>query len=120
LVILDCFTHGKGDGSAVFSKFYEKDSIRRPYRIIKVNEPARPGKVAEAIYDIHQGLSGDVRFVFESLTGMQDLWEGEDNVLKFYSHSCPRLYELETIAYWIVEKGAHSNRLKAHIKLKAT
>jgi transcriptional regulator with XRE-family HTH domain len=53
--------------------------------------------------------------VFESLTGMQDLWEGEESILKFYSHSCPRLYELETIAYWIIEKGAHSNRLKAHI-----
>ncbi|MGD9009725.1 MAG: cupin domain-containing protein [Desulfobacteraceae bacterium] len=115
LIILDCFTHGKGDGSAVFSKFYEKDGAQWPYRIIKVNEPAKPEKVSEAIYGIHQDLSGDVRFVFESLTGMQDLWEGEDNILKFYSHSCPRLYELETIAYWIVEKGAHSNRLKAHI-----
>ncbi len=115
LIILDCFTHGKGDSSLVFSRFYEKDSVRRPYRIIKVEEPTKPEKVSEAIYGIHQDLSGDVRFVFESLTGMQDLWGGEDNILKFYSHSCPRLYELETIAYWIVEKGAHSSRLKAHI-----
>jgi transcriptional regulator with XRE-family HTH domain len=60
-------------------------------------------------------MKGDVRFIFESLTGMQDLWKGEDHILKFYSHSCPRLYELDTIAYWIVEKGAHSDRLKAHI-----
>ena len=115
LIILDCFTHGKGDGSAVFSKFYEKDGAQWPHRVIKVNEPMLPEKVSEAIYGIHQELSGDVRFVFESLTGMQDLWDGEDSILKFYSHSCPRLYELETIAYWIVEKGAHSNRLKAHI-----
>jgi transcriptional regulator with XRE-family HTH domain len=114
-IILDCFTHGKGDGSAVFSKFYEKDGGHWPCRIVKVNEPSKPFRVSEAIYGIHQELSGDVRLVFESLTGMQDLWEGEDHVLKFYSRSCPRLYELETIAYWIVEKGAHSNRLKAHI-----
>lgn len=115
LTILDCFTHGKGDGSSVFSKFYEKNGAQWPYKIVKVNEPWKPEKVAESIYGIHQTLSGDVRFVFESLTGMQDLWGGEDSVLKFYSHSCPRLYELETIAYWVVEKGAHSNRLKAHI-----
>ncbi len=115
LTLLDCFTHGKGDGSSVFSKFYEKDAAPYPCRIVKVNEPWKPEKVSEAIYRIHQGLSGDVRFVFESLTGMQDLWEGEESVLKFYSHACPRLYELETIAYWIVEKGAHSNRFKAHI-----
>jgi len=115
LTVLDCFTHGKGDGSSVFAKFYEKDGAQWPYQIVKVNEPAKPDKVAEAIYGIHQKLSGDVRFVFESLTGMQDLWEGEESILKFYSRSCPRLYELETIAYWIIEKGAHSNRLKAHI-----
>jgi transcriptional regulator with XRE-family HTH domain len=46
---------------------------------------------------------------------MQDLWEGEEHILKFYSRSCPKLYELDTIAYWIIEKGAHSNTLKAHI-----
>jgi KaiC/GvpD/RAD55 family RecA-like ATPase len=28
LTILDCFTHGKGDGSEVFSKFYEKDGAQ--------------------------------------------------------------------------------------------
>ena len=115
LTLVDCFTHGKGDGSTIFSKFYEKNGAQWPYRIIKVNEPWKPESVAEAIYGIHQKLSGDVRFVFESLTGMQDLWEGEEGILKFYSRTCPRLYEMETIAYWIIEKGAHSNRLKAHI-----
>ena len=115
LTILDCFTHGKGDGSSVFSKFYEKDGAQWPYQIVKVNEPEKPKKVSEAIYGIHQSLSGDVRLVFESLTGMQDLWEGEESILKFYSHACPRLYELETIAYWVIEKGAYSNHLEAHI-----
>ena len=46
---------------------------------------------------------------------MQDLWGGEEAILRFYSHACPRLYELDTIAYWIMEKGAHSERLKANI-----
>jgi transcriptional regulator with XRE-family HTH domain len=115
LTILDCFTHGKGDGSPIFSKFYEKDGAQWPYQVIMVNEPWKPEKVAESFYGIHQNLQGDVRFVFESLTGMQELWEGEESILKFYSRTCPRLYELETIAYWIIEKGAHTSRLKAQI-----
>ncbi len=115
LTILDCFTNGKGDRSAVFNKFYEKDGAQWPYQVIRVTEPWKPEKVAEAIYGLHKTLTGDVRLVIESLTGMQDLWEGEDPVLKFYSRSCPRLYELDTIAYWIIEKGAHSGKLKAHI-----
>ncbi|MBU0992622.1 MAG: helix-turn-helix domain-containing protein [Proteobacteria bacterium] len=115
LTILDCFTNGKGDGSEVFNKFYEKDGAQWPYQIIKINEPWKPDQVVEAIYGLHKGMKGDVRLVFESLTGMQDLWGGEDHILKFYSRTCPQLYELDTVAYWILEKEAHSSRLKAHI-----
>lgn len=115
LTILDCFTNGKGDKAEVFNKFYEKDGAQWPYQVIRVTEPWKPDTVFDAIDGLHRNLSGDVRFVMESLTGMQDLWEGEDQILKFYSHSCPRLYEMDTIAYWVVEKNAHSGRLRAHI-----
>jgi len=115
LTILDCFTNGKGDKAEVFNEFYEKDGAQWPYQVLRVTEPWKPDAVFEAIEGLHRNLSGDVRFVMESLTGMQDLWEGEDQILKFYFHSCPRLYEMDTIAYWIVEKNAHSGRLRAHI-----
>ncbi len=115
LTILDCFTHGKGDGSDIFSKFYEKDGAQWPYQIVRVQEPWKPTLVAESIYKLHQTMKGDVRFVFESLTGMQNLWDGETDIIKFYSRSCPKLYELDTIAYWVIEKGAHSEQLRARI-----
>lgn len=76
LTILDCFTHGKGDGSEIFSRFYDKDGAQWPFKIIKVKDPSVPDQVSEAIYNVHQSLQGDVRFIFESLTGMQDLWGG--------------------------------------------
>ncbi|WP_022667853.1 helix-turn-helix domain-containing protein [Desulfospira joergensenii] len=115
LTILDCFTNGKGDNAQIFNKFYEKDGAQWPYQVIKITHPENPDAVLEAILGLHRTLANDVRFVFESLTGMADLWEGEGHVLKFYSHACPRLYELDTIAYWILEKDAHSGKLKAHI-----
>lgn len=74
-----------------------------------------PEKFMELLYGLHATMEGDVRFIFESLTGMQDLWGSEERILSFYSHSCPRLYELNTIAYWILEKHAHSPRLRAQI-----
>lgn len=114
LVLLDCFTNGKGEGSEVFLKFYEEDSDR-PCRVILVEEPGSVDQVMDSFYGLHKTMEGDVRFVFESLTGMEELWGGEDQLLKFYLHSCPRLYELNTIAYWIIEKKAHSPRLRAQI-----
>lgn len=115
LTILDCFTFGKGTGSPVFLKFYEKKELDWPCKIVRVEEPRKLEKVMDAFYSVHDALEGDVRFIFESLTGMQNLWGGEDYILEFYSHSCPRLYELNTIAYWIMEKRAHSARLRAKI-----
>jgi transcriptional regulator with XRE-family HTH domain/KaiC/GvpD/RAD55 family RecA-like ATPase len=115
LIILDCFTYGKGSGSEVFLKFYENKKSKWSCQIIRVDEPRQINQVMDSLYGIHATLVGDVRFVFESLTGMQELWGGEENLISFYSHACPRLYELNTIAYWIIEKRAHSPRLRAQI-----
>ncbi|MGB7919173.1 MAG: helix-turn-helix domain-containing protein [Desulfobacterales bacterium] len=115
LTILDCFTFGKGAGSDVFLKFYRDGSTERACRITRVADPRNDHHVMEAVYGAHSELEGDVRFVFESLTGMQELWGGEEHIVNFYSHSCPRLYELNTVAYWIIEKQAHTQRLRARI-----
>ncbi len=115
LTILDCFTEGKGEGSRLFNQFYAQDEDRPACRVIKAAEPEKPGAVIRAVYEIHQTLPGDVRLVFESLTGMQELWDSEAQVLRFYSRACPRLYELDTIAYWIIEREAHTARLRANI-----
>jgi len=114
LTLLDCFTHGKGAGSAVFLKFYEGKKKRRCH-IVRVDQPRDQNQVMDALYGIHATMEGDVRFVFESLTGMGELWGGEEPIIHFYAHSCARLYELNTIAYWILEKRAHTARLRAQI-----
>jgi transcriptional regulator with XRE-family HTH domain/KaiC/GvpD/RAD55 family RecA-like ATPase len=114
LTLLDCFTHGKGAGSPVFLKFYESKK-KRTCRVVSVGQPRDQHQVMDALYGIHATMKGDVRFVFESLTGMGELWGGEEPIIQFYAHSCARLYELNTIAYWILEKRAHTARLRAQI-----
>jgi len=90
LTILDCFTNGKGGTAQVFNQFYEKDGAQWPYQVIRITRPDLPQAVSDAIYGLHRTLNGNVRFIFESLTGMADLWNGEDHVVKFYSHTCPQ------------------------------
>ena len=115
LTILDCFSFGKGEGAEVFLKFYQEDRPNQSCRIFKVDDPKNPDNVTDAVYKLHKSMKEDVRLVFESLTGMQELWGEEESILKFYARSCPRLYELNTIAYWVVEKAVHSHKLKAHL-----
>jgi transcriptional regulator with XRE-family HTH domain/KaiC/GvpD/RAD55 family RecA-like ATPase len=114
LTLLDCFTHGKGAGSAVFLRFYEGKK-KRKCKVVRVDQPRDQNQVMETLYGTHSAMQGDVRFVFESLTGMGELWGGEEPIIQFYAHSCARLYELKTLAYWILEKRAHTARLRAQI-----
>jgi transcriptional regulator with XRE-family HTH domain/KaiC/GvpD/RAD55 family RecA-like ATPase len=114
LVILDCFTYGKGKGADIFERFYEAHEAPG-CRLIPVERPGDPDAVMDVFHGVRSEATEDVRFVFESLTGMQELWEGEEQLSRFYSHTCPRLYELNTIGYWIMERKAHSKRLRASI-----
>ncbi len=115
LTILDCFTCGKGASSEVFLRFYDDPEKPWPCNVIRVENPKDVDEVMDAFYGIHEKMKGEVHFVFESLTGMQALWGGEEHIIDFYAHSCPRLYELRTIAYWIIERQAHSQKLRAKI-----
>ena len=115
LILMDCFTFGKGAGSDIFLKFYGSGEPEPPCKLVRVDHPLDMEEVMAVLYGIHETLAGDVRLVFESVTGMQGLWGGEEQIIRFYSHACPRLYELNTIAYWLMEKKAHSRVLRARI-----
>jgi transcriptional regulator with XRE-family HTH domain len=113
--VLDCFTHGKGAGAEVFLQFHRRLKPAARRRITCVKRPHEPQDVSDALYAVADAAGGGARLIFESLTGMQEIWGGEDPVIRFYSRACPRLYEMNTIAYWLIEKGAHSPRLKSSL-----
>ena len=123
LVIVDCFTFGKGAGNQVFRRYLEQEAKSLACRIVTVENPADPEQFSQTVYAAHSQLEtengSEVRLVFESLTGMQEIWGGEESLLSFYVRACPRLYELNTVAYWIIEKEAHSQRLKSQINQTA-
>lgn len=113
-VIVDCFTNGKGEKAEIFEHFYE-DKSHHPCRVIRLENPSAMEELFDIIASLQRDFRTDTRFIFDTLTGMQDLWGNEEKVLKFYGHACPRLYELNTIAYWIVDKSAHSEKLKSRL-----
>lgn len=111
--LVDCFTEGKGKNDATFHKFYDK-----PLRcnVVRIGAPGDINKFTATLNEIEDGLPPGARYVFDSLTGMQDLWGDENRTYKFFTYMCPRLYDLETVAYWILEKDAHSQKFKANLR----
>ena len=115
LTILDCFTSGKGKSDRAFLKYYETQHPAAP-QVIRVNRPMDISIFSETINSIQDKLSEGARYIFDSLTGMQDLWGDENSTHKFFTYMCPRLYDLGTVAYWMLEKDAHSQAFKANLR----
>ena len=115
LVVLDCFSHGKGEGAEIFTRFHAARSENDLPKVEVMPDPSDPSLMGQCFYDLYRRLGDGCRFVVESLTGLRDLWGGEEAVTAFYRAACPRLFELGTLVYWVCEKKAHSARFRAEI-----
>ncbi|GAB4387876.1 MAG: helix-turn-helix domain-containing protein [Thermodesulfovibrionales bacterium] len=111
--LLDCFTSGKGKSDRAFLRFYEG---RPPRNVVRVERPGDIDHFTNILNELEDGLPRGARYVFDSLTGMQDLWGDEQGTYKFFTYMCPRLYDLGTVAYWLLEKEAHTQSFKANLR----
>ena len=116
LTVLDCFTSGKGNSDPLFSQFYEKEKEGFKGSVVKVENPKDLSQFRVAMDRIEIDKGAGVRYIFDRLTGMQDIWGDENVTHKFFTYSCPRLYDLQTVAYWILEKEAHTPSFKANLR----
>ena len=114
-VLVDCFSSGKGNNDRVFLDFF-KTADGASHVPIHLENPSDPGKLEQLLIKLGTYGQRRVRYVFDSLTGMLDLWGDEESVVRLFGHICPRLYDLNTIACWILEKGAHSPSFLAKIR----
>jgi transcriptional regulator with XRE-family HTH domain/KaiC/GvpD/RAD55 family RecA-like ATPase len=116
LTILDCFTSGKGNNDPLFTQFYKRDKEGFKESIVKVENPKDLSQFRVALDRVEVEKGAGVRYIFDSVTGMQDIWGDENATYKFFTYSCPRLYDLQTVAYWVLEKEAHSPSFKANLR----
>jgi Nif-specific regulatory protein len=114
--LIDCFSSGKGNNDRVFLDFYESPEKELHEAVIRVEHPSDAAELEKTLTEVGSTAGGNTRYVFDSLTGMLDLWSDEDVVLRFFGHICPRLFDLSTIAYWLLETEAHSPRFLAKVR----
>ena len=115
ITLLDCFTSGKGGDDPTFTKFYESRTRGSGINAVRVDNPMNISEFTEILNDLEEKKGEGTRYVFDSMTGMQALWGGETKAYGFFTYACPRLYDLNTVAYWILEKEAHSSSFKANV-----
>jgi len=115
-ILVDAFTFGKGKDDKYFKSFYDRESIRSNPNIICIKDMTEPEEFINTMSELQGKFKDDFlcKYVFDSLTGMQELW-GERNALHFFTYTCPKLFELKALAYWPIVKGAHSESFLAHV-----
>src|SRR4030042_238256 len=116
LTILDCFTSGKGNNAPLFTQFSQKEKEGLQGSVIKVENPKDLSQFRVSLDRVEIEKGAGVRYIFDSLTGMQDIWGDENVTYKFFTYSCPRLYDLQTVPYWVLEKEAHTPSFKANLR----
>lgn len=114
VTLVDGFTWGKGEGAEIFTDYYESLYPRYQCKIERIPDPHEMESFVKVINRIEEKMARGTSYLFDSLTGMGHIW-GEQEVLRFFTRQCPRLYELDTVAYWILEKSAHSDNFRAQI-----
>ncbi|MFN8232245.1 MAG: helix-turn-helix domain-containing protein [Actinomycetota bacterium] len=105
-VLVDCYTDGLGGSDPAFERFYRSRRTRGGPRVHRMRDVADPEGVRTSMAGLEDELGPNTRYVFDSLTGLQEMW-GTHEALSFFLRSCPRLYELRTVALWLVDHGAH-------------
>jgi transcriptional regulator with XRE-family HTH domain len=72
----------------------------------RLKDPTDSEQVNHELSEIEEELGPGARYVFDDLTSMQRLW-GPEPALALFLRCCPRLYQERTVAYWLLERGAH-------------
>jgi transcriptional regulator with PAS, ATPase and Fis domain len=114
--LIDCFSSGKGNADEMFLKFFDDPARNAVHAPVHIADPADPSRLEQAIIDVGTRGGQSANYVFDSLTGMLDLWGDENRVVRLFGHLCPRLYDLSTIAYWLIEKEAHGETFLAKVR----
>ncbi len=114
-VHVDAFTYGKGEGDEVFRSHYKGAAFPDNFENVCVENPSDAGSFDRALSAVEERYGEGARYVFDSLTGLSELWGGDRDVQRFFTRHCPKLYELQAVAYWAVEKEAHPSSFLANL-----
>jgi DNA-binding XRE family transcriptional regulator/quercetin dioxygenase-like cupin family protein len=104
-ILVDCYSDGAGGSEPAFDRFY-RSRLARSRRVIRVRDVGDAARVAGEMSALEDEFGPNTRYVFDSLTGMQDVWDAP-TALAYFLRSCPRLYELRTVALWLLDREAH-------------
>ncbi|MEX0659673.1 MAG: helix-turn-helix domain-containing protein [Egibacteraceae bacterium] len=82
--------------------------------LVRHLQDATPDGVRSTVHAVTREFDTGATYVFDGLTGMQERW-GPDEALSLFLWACPKLYEERTIAYWTLQRPAHTPAFRSRL-----
>lgn len=64
---------------------------------------------ATRLHQVIEEAGYGAAYVFDCLSGLAGAWKSDQMLGNFFVLTCPRLYELETVTYFALQRNAHSS-----------
>jgi len=105
--------------TGLYIRFGEHDPIlpdRPDLKIIEINP--RPGfdVFTGEVHQVIEKHGREVFYVFDSLSSLASMWATDELLANFFQVTCPFLYELDTVAFFALERGKHANQTVARVR----
>ena len=68
------------------------------------------------VRDTMESSGKRVYYVFDNISILARQWGSDESLANFFRTVCPRLFELDTIAYFCMLRGSHNNQTVARIR----
>jgi hypothetical protein len=112
LTILDCFTSGKGNNDLLPNSMKGERGFRGS--VVKVENPKDLSQFRMSMDRVEIERGAGVRYVFDSLTGMQDIWGDEDATINCLRTPAPAFTIFKP---WLTDSGEEAHPLfKANLR----
>ena len=103
----------------IYMRFAGHEILLQPRDGLKIHEIQLSHRFETFTSDIHNIIESegkDAFYVFDCLSDLQMAWSTDLLMGNFFQLTCPFLFELDTVAYFPVIRGMHSNQAIAKIR----
>jgi len=95
---------------------YEIPGIARHCRVITADRTKGFDYFYRFVREVMEAAGTKVYYIFDNLSILARQWGSDESLANFFRTVCPRLFELETIAYFCILRGSHNNQTVARIR----
>jgi pyruvate, water dikinase len=90
--------------------------IQPGLQVVEVNPAAGFDSFCSEVHRVIEETGKGAFYIFDNLSSLLADWATDELLANFFQLTCPYLYEQDTVAYFALIRGKHSNRAVARIR----